>query len=46
MRDKKFIDYENKGTKSPALFMIKNFLSKYVTNDNETIITTHITSPF
>ncbi len=46
MRDKKFIEYENKGIKSPVLFMIKNFLSNYVKNNNETIVTTHITSPF
>ena len=46
MRDKKFINYENKGNKSPVLYMIKNFLSKYVKNDNEIIVTTHITSPF
>ena len=46
MRDKKFIDYEKKGIKSPVLFMIKNFLLKYVKNNNETIVTTHITSPF
>jgi CMP-N-acetylneuraminic acid synthetase len=45
-REKKFIDYENKGTKSPVLFMIKNFLLKYVKNDNDIIVTTHITSPF
>ena len=46
MRDKKFVEYENKGIKSPVLIMIKNFLSKYVKNNNETIVTTHITSPF
>lgn len=45
-RDKKFIDYENKGKKSPVLMMIKNFLMKYVENDNEIIVTTHITTPF
>jgi len=45
-REKKFIDYENKGEKSPVLFMIKNFLLKYVKNDNDIIVTTHITSPF
>ena len=46
MRDKKFVEYENKGIKSPVLIMIKNFLSKYVKDNNETIVTTHITSPF
>ena len=45
-REKKFIDYENRGVKSPVLMMIKNFLLKHVDNDNEIIITTHITSPF
>ena len=45
-RDKKFIDYENKGKKSPVLMMIKNFLMRYVENDNEIIVTTHITTPF
>lgn len=45
-RDKKFVDYENKGKKSPVLMMIKNFLIKYVKNDNEIIVTTHITTPF
>jgi CMP-N-acetylneuraminic acid synthetase len=45
-RKQKFIDYENKGIKSPVLMMIKNFLLEHVTNDNEIIVTTHITSPF
>ena len=45
-REKKFIDYENSGVKSPVLFMIKNFLLKYIKNDNDIIVTTHITSPF
>lgn len=45
-RDKQFIDYENKGKKSPVLMMIKNFLMRYVENDNEVIVTTHITTPF
>lgn len=45
-RDKKFIEYERKGIKSPVLFLIKNFLDKYVNDDNEIIVTTHITSPF
>ncbi len=45
-REKKFIDYENKNEKSPVLFMIKNFLLKYVKDDNDIIVTTHITSPF
>ena len=29
-----------------SLSMIKNFLTKYVNNDNEIIVTTHVTSPF
>ena len=45
-REKKFIEYENKGKKSPVLLMVKNFLLKYVKNDNEIIVTTHITTPF
>ena len=45
-RDKKFIDYEKKGENSPVLFMIKNFLLKYIKNDNDVVVTTHITSPF
>tara|TARA_B100000035_G_scaffold239552_1_gene207849 strand:- start:142 stop:798 length:657 start_codon:yes stop_codon:yes gene_type:complete len=45
-REKKFIDYENKSEKSPVLYMIKNFLLKYVKDDNDIIVTTHITSPF
>ena len=45
-REKKFIDYEKEGIRSPVLFMIKNFLLKYVKNNNETVVTTHITSPF
>ena len=45
-REKKFVQYENKGERSPVLLMIKNFLNKYVNNENEIIVTTHITSPF
>ena len=45
-RDAIFIDFENKGKKSPVLMMIKNFLTKYVKNENEIIVTTHITTPF
>ena len=45
-RDKKFIDFEKKGVNSPVLSMIKNFLLRYVKNDNDIIVTTHITSPF
>ncbi len=45
-RDKKFIKLENNKNASPTLLMIKNFLSKYVKNPEEIIITTHVTSPF
>ena len=31
---------------SPALKMIGNFLEKYVTDENEIIVTPHVTSPF
>lgn len=46
LRDKKFIDLEKNKNASPTLMMIKNFLKKYVKNDNEIIVTTHVTSPF
>ena len=45
-RDKKFIKLENVKNASPTLMMIKNFLKKYVTSDEEIIVTTHVTSPF
>ena len=44
-RKQKFIDFEN-GKLSPALLMIDNFLDTFVEDDNEIIITTHVTSPF
>jgi N-acylneuraminate cytidylyltransferase len=31
---------------SPALIMIDDFLDKYVTDENEVIVTPHVTSPF
>ncbi len=31
---------------SPVLMMIDNFLEKYVTDENEVIVTPHVTSPF
>lgn len=31
---------------SPALIMIDNFLDKYVADENEVIVTPHVTSPF
>lgn len=47
-RKQKFIDFENSNINklSPALMMIDNFLDTCVDNDNEIIITTHVTSPF
>lgn len=45
-RKKRFILQENKKNASPTLSMIKNFLDNYVENDNEIIVTTHVTSPF
>jgi CMP-N-acetylneuraminic acid synthetase len=45
-RKKEHIEFEKKNIVSPALLMIDNFLRKYVKKDNETIVTTHVTSPF
>jgi len=47
-RKQEFIDYENnnKSYLSPVLMMIDNFLDMYVKDDNEIIITPHVTSPF
>ena len=45
-RDKKFIRLENSKNVSPTLGMIRNFLIKYSKNDNDVIVTTHVTSPF
>ena len=45
-RNKKHIELESKKNYSPTLLMIKNFLIKYVKNENEIIVTTHVTSPF
>ncbi len=44
-RKQKFIDFED-GELSPALLMIDNFLDTFVEDDNEIIVTTHVTSPF
>ena len=48
MRNQKFIDLEiSKNFKvSPVLLMIENFLDNYVEDENEIIITPHVTSPF
>lgn len=47
-REQKFIDFENQNTQnhSPVLLMINNFLDKYVTDNDEIIVTPHVTSPF
>jgi CMP-N-acetylneuraminic acid synthetase len=45
-RKKEHIKFEEKKTTSPALLMIDNFLKKYIENNNEIIVTTHVTSPF
>jgi N-acylneuraminate cytidylyltransferase len=44
--DKKFIRLESLKNASPTLGMIRNFLIKYSKNDNDIIVTTHVTSPF
>ena len=48
LREQRFIDYEeyNELNLSPALMMIDNFLDNYVEDENEIIVTTHVTSPF
>ena len=48
MRDRKFIDLETDSDYkvSPVLLMIDNFLDKYVEDENEIIVTPHVTSPF
>tara|TARA_B100000497_G_C7661810_1_gene398680 strand:- start:100 stop:759 length:660 start_codon:yes stop_codon:yes gene_type:complete len=47
-RKQDYIEYENfnKSSLSPVLMMINNFLDNHVNDDNEIIITTHVTSPF
>jgi CMP-N-acetylneuraminic acid synthetase len=45
-RDLSHIDMEESGNESPAPLMIKRFLDEYVNDDNEFVITSHITSPF
>lgn len=47
-RDQSFIDMENdpQNKISPALLMVENFLNKFVKDDEEIIILTHVTSPF
>ena len=47
-REKHFVELENSNTfkVSPVLMMIENFLDNYVENENEIIVTPHVTSPF
>tara|TARA_Y100000593_G_scaffold94641_1_gene194813 strand:- start:1433 stop:2083 length:651 start_codon:yes stop_codon:yes gene_type:complete len=47
-RNQKFIDLEtnNEFKVSPVLLMIENFLDNYVDDENEIIVTPHVTSPF
>ena len=45
-REKRFIKMEENKISSPTLGMIRNFLTKYVKNLNDVIVTTRITSPF
>tara|TARA_R100000734_G_C3311210_1_gene102023 strand:- start:1 stop:654 length:654 start_codon:yes stop_codon:yes gene_type:complete len=48
MRDRRFVDLETDSDYevSPVLLMINNFLDKYVEDENEIIVTPHVTSPF
>lgn len=47
-REDKFIDIENdpKNKISPANLMVDSFLDNYVTDDDEVVVVTHVTSPF
>jgi len=47
-RRQEFVDMENDPLNklSPSLLMVENFLDTYVTDDNEKIALTHVTSPF
>jgi CMP-N-acetylneuraminic acid synthetase len=47
-RERRFIDMENdpKNRLSPSLLMTENFLDKFVSDPNEAIVLTHVTSPF
>ena len=45
-RKQEFIDIEEQAISTPTLKMINNFLDNFVNDDNEIIITTHVTSPF
>ena len=48
MRNQKFVNLETDGDfkVSPVLLMIENFLDNYVDDENEIIVTPHVTSPF
>ena len=48
MRNQKFIDLETSRNfkVSPVLMMVENFLDKYVDDENEIIVTPHVTSPY
>lgn len=48
LRDQKHVDLEASSTfgVSPVLLMIERFLDEYVADDNEVIVTPHVTSPF
>lgn len=45
-RSQKHIDMENTADVSPVLSMIEEFLDNYVEDENEIIVTPHVTSPF
>jgi CMP-N-acetylneuraminic acid synthetase len=47
-RKQSFIDMENdeNNKESPVLLMIQNFIDEYIDDENEIIITPHVTSPF
>jgi len=47
-REQRMVDMENDPTNklSPALLMVENFLDKHITNIDEKIVLTHVTSPF
>ena len=45
-RSQKHIDWEDNEPTSPVLSMIEEFLCEYVEDENEIIITPHVTSPF
>ena len=46
MRKQEHIDIENNGSTSPAPLMIERFLNKFISDVNEPVVTSHITSPF